>query len=208
MKTYANLLGIMNINHIKNKTELGLYLTGLLAADGNFIRSKVNKSKLLGVEIGLAETDRNILYLFDNCFNKQFNHYKRVRLNQQNFYRINIRSQELCKELLSLGLTVKKSYNLQFPSDLKSSQLKHYLRGMFDGDGYIGVQPQLACKSAYFVKGFLDFISKEFKIHPKYNDKRGIITFKVESKEFFKWLYFDSNYYFKRKLDKVIDYVN
>ncbi len=48
-----------------------------------------------------------------------------------------IHSKKMCKDLISLGCTPKKSLNIKFPSNLPRRYLKHFVRGYFDGDGSI-----------------------------------------------------------------------
>ena len=196
----------LDLHHFINKTELGLYLIGLLAADGWLVQ-KSNRHTPHMVCLSLAEKDSYILELFDLALNKKYRKclVKRPE-TQQNCYLINITSETLCSLLISYGLTLNKSKHLKFPPNFNSEELKHYLRGYFDGNGYIGKQVELSVFAPLFIKNLQHFLYNKFNL--KLRQSKNGLHFKVDSRLFFKWMYLESNYHLIRKRNAAILYIN
>ncbi len=114
------------------------YFLGLLAADG-YINDKGNGQLRLG--ISLQERDGYILELF----NKDIQHEGNVRFIKkrnegwQGSYSLDIISDKICKDLINLGVTPRKSFTYEFPNNNQVPEhlMFHFIRGYFDGDGCI-----------------------------------------------------------------------
>ncbi|MGB2696251.1 MAG: LAGLIDADG family homing endonuclease [Candidatus Zixiibacteriota bacterium] len=63
-------------------------------------------------------------------------HTFRKSTKQPKLLTMNIVSDKICKDLLKLGITPKKSLTLRFP-DVPNKYLNDFIRGYFDGDGSI-----------------------------------------------------------------------
>lgn len=67
-----------------------------------------------------------------------------------NSVRLNLISRKITEDLRALGLHHDKSYTLKFP-DIPKEQYRHFLRGLFDGDG------SLAARSYSYKYHILEF---------------------------------------------------
>lgn len=115
-------------------TEEKAYWLGFLYADG-----WVSKDDFT-IELCLKEEDKEHLEKFKEfmeCSNEI--RFKPAKLG--NSYRIGMSSKHLHSRLNELGCTIQKSLNLEYPTHLNLGELeRHFIRGYFDGDGWIGVK--------------------------------------------------------------------
>lgn len=161
-------------------TEEKAYILGFLYADGYHDESKYQ------IVLSLASRDRNILfkirnYLCPNGYRIAFNQrkkYKNAKPTHQNQYRLLLCSQRMSGDLLKLGLTQKKSFTITFP-DVREDLINHFIRGYFDGDGSIHIEPKFkgASVSIISTRKFLESIkqifNKEFSAYlPKLFQKK------------------------------------
>ncbi|MBI2440096.1 MAG: HTH domain-containing protein, partial [Lentisphaerae bacterium] len=82
-------------------------------------------------------------------------------------YRFTFCRRKLADDLVALGITPKKSLTVQFPP-VPVLYLSHFIRGVFDGDGSVFVDPRARASAirVNFVSGSWDFISQlENKLH-------------------------------------------
>lgn len=103
------------------------YFLGLLATDG-CLHSK-NR-----IEISLKESDLQILELYKKFLGGNVNiteKFKTLNGNKFKSYRIAFRSKEIYNKLIDIGITPKKSNNLE----IKIPITIDFLRGAIDGDG-------------------------------------------------------------------------
>lgn len=117
----------------KVDTEDKAYFLGLFYADG-YVNLKSNY-----IQLGLKEDDIDILHSFREYIGFNGNIRFDLMNNKTKFRRIIIQSQRLCNDLNKLGCFQKKSLILKFPNEqqVPNHLLNHFVRGYFDGDGYI-----------------------------------------------------------------------
>lgn len=130
-------------------TEEKAYWLGFIYADGcvnETIKNK-GKNKVLNLEILLKLEDKYILEKFINYLgitDKSIIKNKSVKLKGKNYdaCKVSICSTKLCKDLINLGVTPRKSLTLIFPKEemVCDNLLRHFIRGYFDGDGNIGIR--------------------------------------------------------------------
>jgi hypothetical protein len=111
------------------------YILGFVAADGGIGNNN------LTLYIGLHPKDRDILekirfHLGSNAPIKQTftKNNGQERYEMAVFY---VSSMVLVKDLIALGITPRKSLTLEYPLLPKALE-RHYIRGLWDGDGHIG----------------------------------------------------------------------
>lgn len=135
----ANNIFLPNLGRFKKRTycnaeffatlsPISAYWAGFIAADGCL----TYKGKILS--IGLNKRDKEHLNKFAKAIktNAQLGF-----VSSNDSVHINISSEKIFDSLLNLGITPKKSLsisNVNIPHHLMS----HFIRGVFDGDGYIG----------------------------------------------------------------------
>ena len=113
------------------------YILGFITGDGTIFDRK--KSKRL--VITLAEQDKQILCDIGKEMNvaELIKFRRRSTSNEQNKYSLVINSTKMCDDLITLGVTPKKTGNEKW-IDFNDERLQWtYLRGLFDADGHIRV---------------------------------------------------------------------
>jgi len=139
------------------------YVLGLWWADG-WIGGKI-------FSICLHEKDS---YLLSNILCKMNSSYP-VR-TYGNYSVFNIRSQEIIKDIKSLGGTERKSLTVRLPI-IKEGFFSSFVRGLWDGDGYVHINKYKKRVSSSVVSGSLDFINElSFELRKKINGLRGSIS--------------------------------
>ena len=123
-------------------TEEKAYFLGLLWADGTNI---VNKNC---VEIGLQDRDKHIL---DSMLKSMEASYP-IKCKESKYpggrdiYSVSIFSEHMSSQLNNIGMVPNKSLVLRFPTCIDESLLHHFIRGVFDGDGYISHGNDYTCE--------------------------------------------------------------
>lgn len=142
------------------------YVLGFIFADGNIICTKRN-TWFLSIQI----TDKEILEQIKKALNSSHTISKRKKgQNHKQLYRLQIGSKDICKDLLNLGLTERKSKTISFPN-IPKKYLFDFIRGYFDGDGgvWVGLRNKKNYKkniiiSASFTSGCENFLISLKKI--------------------------------------------
>ena len=115
-------------------TQEKAYFLGLLAADGSVARRGNT------IEIQLAEPDEHILHKMvaciegSGCVVRPHRRADRVKT----FHRLTLCSKQMAEDLRSWGLTPGKTENFEIRRPIPQEQLRHFVRGFWDGDGSVG----------------------------------------------------------------------
>ena len=194
--------------------EYSCYWGGFLASDGN-VDSK-NR-----VRIMLNYDDTGHLEKFKEFLGSTH----QVSSNTDKYYRssFELTSRHICCKLKEyFNIIPNKTDRLKFPSNLNTEQLRHYLRGYFDGDGSIcesfsNKNSTTATLYATFCSGCEDFTNTLFitlnsllGLHgnnQKYSNKHQIKYCTKDAIVLLSWLYEDSEVYLDRKYTKYLDIV-
>jgi hypothetical protein len=113
----------------KIDTEEKAYWLGFIAGDGD-----VNDNKDFRIKIALNKKDILHIDKFISFINTQnVTYYDK----KQKTIQIAIYSKKMVEDLKQYGITPKKSFTLQFPSNLSNKLISHFIRGLFDADGCI-----------------------------------------------------------------------
>lgn len=137
----------------------GQYLIGLLAADGYLVKHKA-------VVLWLQSRDIELLYrakdILDNPEASILTRRRDHGSYQVGLYIGSIRLVEYLKE--NYGFSNRKSRTLPFPSHINDPRA--FLRGYFDGDGYMGQSCTFTIGSSDFAEDFLNWIEDEYHYYP------------------------------------------
>lgn len=186
-------------------TEEKAYWLGFLTADG-YVSNKND------IELALKESDKEHIKAFKEAIDSQHKiSKKKAVLQGKEFYsyRINIRDAEISNDLKKYGLNNNKSYNAFIPIEkIPKDLIRHYIRGIFDGDGSIysipnGYNISIISGSGQMSKDLIYITNKHlgFKLKPKMSrnlyEVRLFDQFKV--KTFLDWLYKDCSICLHRK---------
>lgn len=114
-------------------TEKKAYWLGFLFADG------YNHTKKYVVKIALQERDGYILEFLKKeiKYTKPLSFVKKRKDTEQNQLVLTITDKRTSMFLENHGVVQNKSHILKFPQNLRENLIIHFIRGVFDGDGFI-----------------------------------------------------------------------
>lgn len=186
----------------KIDTELKAYFLGLLYADGTIeIRDKSQPQ----LRIELNREDKYIL----EKFKEELNSDNKISDTKKGCCRFGVHSSKLVEDLAKYKVVPNKSHKLDSLVILVEPYMGHFIRGIFDGDGWV-------YKRQYsFTIGFCGSITAMQNIEehlrlklnlPKvkvglYGNKVPFFTHssKISAKKIYDYLYNDATIYLKRK---------
>lgn len=190
------------------------YILGFLFADG-CVNSKTSQ-----IRLKLQEKDKEILDKIKVYLNydKPLN-YSTCKNSSQGQYNLIICNKKIYVDLISHGLTPKKSFTCKFPI-LLPDLYSHFIRGYFDGDGsiYVGLDHRRKDRivaginivsSTYFCNSLSEYLqSKQIdtKISHDPRVKKGIDQIRIRKMKsielFYKLIYNNSTIHLERKFNK------
>ena len=235
-KGYKNSKRLIRQRFFENiETEIQAYLLGFYVADGslndkrNTLRIHINSGDSEIIE--LFKT-----FISPDALVKQIDKIDYIASENKTIHtkesiQIDISNKMLASSLTRLGYGSNKTYKELSLPKLNDELLIHFIRGYFDGDGCftscirkpniknreknyrISANINLVSKTNTLLNEIAAFLTK-FEIntsvyyHQRYNCYRLYISGKDSIKKFYKLLYSDSNYYLKRKFEKINHHVN
>jgi hypothetical protein len=113
--------------------EQSAYLLGLICADGNIAWDPDPKKGYYSLTITASEKDKDHL---ENMRNLLSSTKPLLYAPKTKSYRLIVNNKKLCRRLMELGVTPRKSLTIQFP-DIPEEFLPPFLRGVIDGDGTV-----------------------------------------------------------------------
>ncbi|SRR6266487_3337058 len=217
-QTVLNILGRYHINRReRNKlpglyslnmhafdvidTEEAAYWLGFIAADGSIKKEGV-------LRIGLAERDRGHLLKFTEWISPDRPLYQMVNNHGKPTVHIEVGSTHLCNALATYGITPRKTYTLKHLPGLPPDMKRHYLRGYFDGDGFISTTRYMIGIGSYnkeFVEEVQSFLVQETGVKPVTLIHSGTWRFNKSGKreiiKILSFLYKNARVYLDRKYE-------
>lgn len=183
-------------------TEVKAYWLGFLFADGNVSSGSRNH-----ISIGLKLEDINHL----EKFRKDVDCSLPVKVDTKNGRsrcRFGFANKHTKEQLIKLGCTPKKSYNLVFP-ELDCQFTPHFIRGYFDGDGSVGIynnSPRVSLLGTEeFLSSILIYTLIDANIYTANKHRGGdprVKTFQLSGQKafnFLRFIYLNSSIYLDRK---------
>lgn len=189
-------------------TQNKAYFLGLLMADGCNLGN--------GFRIMIANEDRYIIEKLqkDIEFTGFIYLRKKINIKHKDLCDFIIYDEELSKDLSKLGCVPAKTHKTYFP-DIPEEFHSHFIRGVFDGDGSIGVYRN---QKNFSLLGNNELILKIQEIlinncqlnktflRVAHRSKQNIKEIRwggnKQCKRIFEYLYQDANIYLKRKYEK------
>lgn len=108
------------------------YILGFFLADGTF-----DITKRGGYYFGFNITDRELLCQIRLLLGAEHKISERlVKANESQSYRLQIGNKEMCQDLLKLGVSTRKTFQLSVPK-IPRQYVFDFARGYFDGDGNV-----------------------------------------------------------------------
>lgn len=188
------------------------YWLGFLLADG-CLKSQSNK-----VNIRISCKDIKHLVKFRNDINSNHPiHTEKTVIGSKGYdiCSIGVESSKIYNDLLSLKLMPHKSTNEICYENIRVDLIPHYIRGIYDGDGWLSKNSN--CTELGFGMSYeaLEFIKrsferyafvKEYKIRPYKGIFRYRITSKMEVIKALKYMYINSTVSLDRKYERYLEY--
>lgn len=123
-------------------TEEKAYLLGLLATDGNVSGATIS--------LALKAKDRFLLERFERAIGLK---PSAIRPMVKGMLRTAVTSAEMARDLAEHGVVPNKTKTLRWPKTVPRHLVRHFLRGVFDGDGGIsGRQWSIVSASLPFIQ--------------------------------------------------------
>ncbi len=182
----------------KINTPNKAYFLGLIVTDGSIHK---NRNTLT---INLQKKDKHILELLSKevQIQKPLQFVKNNHPNRQDSYVFEINSPKIKKDLKKIGINPQKTLTTKFANNkiVPENLMRHYVRGVFDGDGSISPQGRIIITSGSkkFISEFDKYIEVRLKLD-SYIRKRSKNNYNIEyrsgkNKERTKIFY---NYFYK-----------
>ena len=200
------------------------YILGFFYADGSNVKSKRT------ISMSLEEKDKDILERIRNEIGSErplefldYSNKHDFRYTYKNQYRLLLFSAHMCNVLESIGMVPNKSLVADFPT-LPSELVRHFVRGLFDGDGSVyrhkyknrnSYQHTLTITSTLSLcEKLVNVVESALDINCHIYDAsnhNGItkvftISGKNQIKKFMDWIYDGSDLKLQRKYDRYIQY--
>lgn len=189
-------------------TQDKAYLLGLLYADGCNSNGHI--------VIRLQERDRDILEKMNIALGSnrplRFIDYSSRSDCCQNQYSLDIVNQYMSNQLSLLGMVPNKSLVLEFPQWMNVELYSHFIRGYFDGDGYVSKNYNNAkltiIGTKFFCEKVKDILYKDIGINAciylcHKNESTTTRTLQISGrnqiKKFLDYIYNNANLYLDRK---------
>lgn len=186
------------------------YILGLIYADGNIHKNMVRLS--------LQEDDKEILEKIRRELQSthpiKIIHYNTKNPSWKNQYCLSIVNKKLRDDLVLHGVTEAKSLTLTFPNTLSSDLYNHFIRGYFDGDGYVSKNPKEKRISIIGTEQFClkikDISESVLNVHcsisvchrNESSPTRALgIAGGKQVKKFLDWMYQDADLFIQRKFE-------
>lgn len=217
----------------KINNEKSAYWLGFLMADGciNETRNKTTgKIKSMSLSVSLSTDDKEHLNKFLSDIESDFivrDEICHLNGKEYKYSRIQLSNTEICRDLIELNCTPRKSLTLKYPfGKIPEEFEKDFIRGYFDGDGSVSFSENWAYykdKNKYYltknfyvnILGTQDFLDVISEILAKNNIRNSIKKYKKNTSEiritgsknllnFAHYIYKDSSVYLDRKYEKFI----
>lgn len=203
----------VNENFFDELNELSSYILGFIFADGGI--SWNPKKHYWSLTITSSAKDKEHIEKIRKLMKST---KPLLYAKSTNSYRLIITNKILCQKLMELGVIPRKSLTLNFPEYIPKSLLKHFIRGIIDGDGNVRYVNRK--RSPYFeitiASGSKTFIRRLGKVIFEQTNilssprKVGKNTYILQyscnkGKKLANWIYLNSNIYLKRKFKIVND---
>lgn len=205
----------VNKNYFKViNTEEKAYWLGFIFADGcinqNF--SKNGNIKSMNLELTLQAKDETHLYKFVKSIGSTHPiAYKNVG---NGAYRVCITCTELCRDLINLGCTPRKSLTVKFPK-MEDSLVRHFIRGYSDGNATISTRTRyiLSCGSPSFISYIQEYFINKLgvtRVNLRKDVRSNNLQYEKSKNDTLKilnYLYKGATIYLDRKYNKAIAYL-
>lgn len=214
--TRNNLKGKRTNNHYRTypinqnffdviDSEEKAYFLGILCADGC---NHINNTK---ISLFLKESDKNLIVKLNNLLqpDKPINHYSKKTGSSQ--YGLQISNKRISDKLTELGCVPQKTFTLDLPTynQVPENMYSHYIRGYFDGDGWLGKKDISIVSNNLFCKKLAEMLLTKLNIKTRITIRNKVSELCFSRKDilcFLNWIYKDANIFLERKYQRYLEY--
>ena len=185
-------------------TEIKAYFLGFLYADGS-ISERADSQSCIRLEIKKGDS-----YLL-NILKNELNSENIVTTVKGGCARFSVHSDQIAHDLAKYSIVPNKSHRQDKLTILPEPLMHHFIRGVFDGDGWIYQREYSLtfglCGTMTAMRQIANYLEKELEL-PKvqvkqYEEKVPFFTHssKVSNVKLYDYLYRDATIYLKRKFE-------
>lgn len=196
----------------KIDTEEKAYVLGMMYSDGN-VRENIFRITLCIDDVDVLNKIKGVLKYEGNLS------YRQARnSSSKEQMTLSVGRTKMAQDLIKLGCKPAKSLILTFPTEdiVPKDLLRHFLRGVFDGDGSIGDGYASITGSYYFIYGLADILPFNYtNIYKRYKDRKDedtahsiSLSRQCDYIPFLKWMYTDATIYMDRKYNRYLEILN
>lgn len=148
----------VNYNFFEKWTPESAYVFGFIAADGHVFYEKGKSGNAIQFEIAIY--DKDILEKIKDIMEFE----GPICYTSRNTVKLQISNKKLIKDLISKGIPItNKTFDIAEPINLHNEDIRHYTRGLFDGDGSVYMHGASARWQLLGTKKVLEFVKKVFQ---------------------------------------------
>lgn len=186
----------------KIDTEEKAYFLGWLMADGNI---SINEGQY-SLKIHIAIKDRELIDKFLLCIGSD--NKTKIKEGKNTSYYVSLSSVHMCKSLMNLGMLPRKSGKETFPQVIPKEVYRHFMRGVFDGDGITDISRNRSgfVGSKEMLNTILKLLNDSDRKIIQNKKNLSIYYFlggKKFSKKLYSYLYNDANIWLNRKRERL-----
>ena len=191
----------LNETFFKNiNNENKAYWLGFIAADGG-IRDRKG-SRALAIELSIKD-EKHLLKLKKNIGYSGPLYYKKARNSGGPSVMLQLASKKMVLDLAEYGIVENKTLTLNPPTNLRENLIRHWIRGMFDGDGSVSYNKDGYSRGQFFgTKSVIKFIVKNIpstKTVSKKKNCQGYYHSFTATQKLYYYLYNNASTYLERK---------
>ena len=183
-------------------TEEKAYFLGFILADGNI--SIYNNQYSLKIHISLV--DKEIIDKFLVCIKSTNKTSIKISGKNKSYY-VSLTSVHMCKRLIELGIVPNKTGRETFPKCIPENLVRHFIRGIFDGDGITDVYNNRSgfVGSESLLLEIKKILGIDFKLFKAGKNKKVVYFLggKKFSKKLYDYMYKDAKIFLTRKKDRM-----
>lgn len=184
-------------------SEEKAYFLGYIIADANI--SIINNQYCLKFHI--AYIDKKIIDDFLSFIKSSNKTSKKTdKLGNESYY-VSLTSVHMCKRLIMLGVIPCKTGKEKIPKEIPNHLIRHFLRGLFDGDGITDVKKLRSgfVGSPGIIDEILNFLNEDYKTYYAGKNKKVkyFLSGKKFSRKLYELLYSDAKIFLERKESRL-----
>ena len=194
-------------------TEAKAYYLGLLLTDGNVHKTKRNTEQYV-IQIDLKAEDREIIEKFKAEIHSS-NQIRIYQNNNRNECLFGVCSTQMAHDLMDKGVFPNKTFEAELNFNIPPELFRHYIRGIFDGDGTVFVSKDKLRFGFYgthkLVSQVQEWLGEQINISQNKVFDKPTVSFVIYQKKmdvlnFYNLIYKDATFYLRRKKDKFDNY--